>query len=152
MYPGITEITERLHCEFISASGSNSSRFIQKFDYALIVESDRGLITKQSDENLRFIIILKQICGILRKTLKMCWSKLRDQTKTGSQQIEQQQQKKRQTFEFPEVSSGGGKEKKRDDTCVAEKEEDRKTEMAKRKTWKEEESTWRKNLMALEEM
>lgn len=94
MYPGITsEITKRLRCEFIRASGSNSSRFIQKFDYALIVESDRGLITKQSDENLRFIIILKQMCGILGKTLKMCWSKLRDQTKTGSQHIEQQQKK-----------------------------------------------------------
>lgn len=48
------------------------------------------------------------MCGILGKTLKTCWSKLSDQTKTGSQQIEQQQQQKRQTFEFPEVSSGGG--------------------------------------------
>lgn len=51
------------------------------------------------------------MCGILGKTLKTCWSKLRDQTKTGSQQIEQQQQQKRQTFEFPEVSSGGGRKK-----------------------------------------
>lgn len=116
MYPRITsEITKRLHREFIRASGSNSSRFTQKFDYALIVESDRGLITKQSDEILRFIIILKRMLGILQKTLKTCWSKLRDQTKTGSQQIEQQQ-KKRQTFEFPEVSSGGGR-KARLHTC-----------------------------------
>lgn len=57
------------------------------------------------------------MCGILRKTLKTCWSKLRDQTKTGSQQIEQQQPKKRQTFEFPEVSSGGRKKSETTHMC-----------------------------------
>lgn len=41
--------------------------------------------------------------------IKLCWSKLRDQTKTGSQQINNG----KKTLEFPEASSEGGEGKKK---------------------------------------
>lgn len=122
LYHEITsEILKYICSGFNRASGFNSSRFTQKFDYALIVESDRGLITKQSDANLRFRIILKRLCGILGKTIKMCWSKLRDQTKRGCQELNNKKDKHSSSLK----SSRMGGKKKQDYTHEAEEEEDR---------------------------
>lgn len=70
----------------------------------------------------------------------MCWSKLRDQTKTGSQQINND----KKTLEFPEASSeGGGKEKKNPKgTQTRGKKRTDKDDV--KETWKEKENTWRK--------
>lgn len=66
----------------------------------------------------------------------MCWSKLRDQTKTGSQQINND----KITLEFPEASSKGGKGKK--STQTRGKKRADKDDV--KETWKEKENAWRK--------
>lgn len=71
--------------------------------------------------------------------IKMCWSKLRDQTKTGSQQINND----KITLEFPEASSKGGKGKKQQkSTQTRGKKRTDKDDI--KETWKEKENTWRK--------